>query len=78
MTQAVDIRDAMWQQVGPDMMLTGYLPSSAGLAALDEALSNLGRKTGSSGGGSESGAGVAASKDGGGGGGGGGGGRAVK
>lgn len=38
-SQAVNLVEASWQPVGPDLMLTGYLPSSGGLAALHSALS---------------------------------------
>lgn len=34
MTQALQLADVRWQQVGPDLMLTGYLPQSGGLHAL--------------------------------------------
>lgn len=34
MTQAVDVCDYQWRQVGPDLMMVGYLPASGGLAAL--------------------------------------------
>lgn len=34
MTQALQLADVRWQQVGPDLMLTGYLPQSGGLRAL--------------------------------------------
>ena len=34
MTQAVPLFEARWQVVGPDMLCSGYLPSSGGLHAL--------------------------------------------
>ncbi|KAK9807042.1 hypothetical protein WJX72_011769 [[Myrmecia] bisecta] len=40
MTQAVNLVDTHWQACGPDMLLTGYLPSSGGLHALEAALSS--------------------------------------
>lgn len=39
MTQALSIVDPQWKTSGPDMLLTGYLPTSGGLEALDAALS---------------------------------------
>ncbi|KAF6260871.1 dihydrofolate reductase-like domain-containing protein [Scenedesmus sp. NREL 46B-D3] len=39
MTQAVSLLEPAWKQVGPDLMMTGYLPSSGGLSALEQALS---------------------------------------
>lgn len=39
MTQALNIVEPHWQGIGPDMLLTGYLPASGGLEALDAALS---------------------------------------
>jgi diaminohydroxyphosphoribosylaminopyrimidine deaminase/5-amino-6-(5-phosphoribosylamino)uracil reductase len=33
---------AVWLQVGPDLMMTGFLPSSGGLSALEQALSFAG------------------------------------
>lgn len=38
MTQAVQLADTTWRQVGPDLMVEGYLPSSGGLAALESTL----------------------------------------
>ncbi|KAF5830101.1 hypothetical protein DUNSADRAFT_15039 [Dunaliella salina] len=38
MTQALEVAEAEWQQVGRDLMLTGYFPSSGGLRALERAL----------------------------------------
>ncbi|CAL5223291.1 g5780 [Coccomyxa viridis] len=38
MTQAINLVDSSWQVVGPDVLLTGYLPSSGGLLALQERL----------------------------------------
>ncbi|KAK9837095.1 hypothetical protein WJX81_002479 [Elliptochloris bilobata] len=38
MTQALSLADAVWQPVGPDMLLSGYLPASGGLAAVEAAL----------------------------------------
>ncbi|KAF8061418.1 hypothetical protein HT031_004509 [Scenedesmus sp. PABB004] len=49
MTQAVSLADPTWQQVGPDLMVTGYLPSSGGLAALEAALSYPGARGGAAG-----------------------------
>ena len=46
MTQAVNLVDPLWKQVGPDLMIQGYLPSSGGLLALESALSYPGRKQG--------------------------------
>lgn len=34
MTQALDLCDTHWRQVGPDLLMTGYLPCSGGLRAL--------------------------------------------
>ncbi len=34
MTQALQLADVQWQQVGTDLLLTGYLPQSGGLRAL--------------------------------------------
>ena len=34
MTQALVLAEVQWRQVGPDLMLTGYLPQSGGLRAL--------------------------------------------
>ena len=39
MTQSLNVIDPQWQGIGPDMLLTGYLPASGGLEALDAALS---------------------------------------
>ncbi|DBA99900.1 hypothetical protein WJX77_000507 [Trebouxia sp. C0004] len=39
MTQALTIIEPHWQGIGQDMLLTGYLPASGGLEALDAALS---------------------------------------
>ena len=39
MTQSLNIIEPHWQAVGPDMLLTGYLPASGGLEALDATLS---------------------------------------
>lgn len=39
MTQSLNVIEPQWQSVGPDMLLTGYLPASGGLEALDAALS---------------------------------------
>jgi len=39
MTQALSIIEPHWQGIGQDMLLTGYLPASGGLEALDAALS---------------------------------------
>ena len=39
MTQALSIIEPRWQGIGQDMLLTGYLPASGGLEALDAALS---------------------------------------
>ncbi|WIA34857.1 hypothetical protein OEZ86_013155 [Tetradesmus obliquus] len=39
MSQAVNLLESEWKQVGPDLMMTGYLPSSGGLSALEQALS---------------------------------------
>lgn len=39
MTQSLNIIEPQWQGSGPDMLLTGYLPASGGLEALDAALS---------------------------------------
>ena len=39
MTQSLNIIQPQWQGIGPDMLLTGYLPASGGLEALDAALS---------------------------------------
>eukprot|EP00210_Caulerpa_lentillifera_P001313 g1263.t1 len=41
MTQAVKISDLTLQQIGPDVMLTGYCPSSGGLMSLTESLMEL-------------------------------------
>ncbi|KAG2494143.1 hypothetical protein HYH03_007779 [Edaphochlamys debaryana] len=38
MTQAVELVDNTWSQVGPDLMMTGYMPSSGGLWALEATL----------------------------------------
>eukprot|EP00798_Chlamydomonas_sp_ICE-L_P030772 gene30772-35811_t len=38
MTQAVNVTSTQWQQVGPDLMLTGYLPTSGGPLALEAML----------------------------------------
>ncbi|GIL53284.1 hypothetical protein Vafri_8926 [Volvox africanus] len=38
MTQAVELVDTAWSQVGPDLMITGYMPSSGGLWALEATL----------------------------------------
>ena len=42
MTQAIELLDVSWQQSGPDLMMTGYLPNSRGLF-------NLIKETGPSG-----------------------------
>ncbi len=34
MTQALQLLETRWEPVGPDMLLTGYLPASGGLHAL--------------------------------------------
>lgn len=34
MTQALQLAEVQWQQCGPDLMLTGYMPQSGGLHAL--------------------------------------------
>ena len=39
MTQALNIIEPQWQGIGNDMLLTGYLPASGGLEALDATLS---------------------------------------
>ena len=39
MTQALNIVEPHWQASGPDMLLTGYLPTSGGLEARDATLS---------------------------------------
>lgn len=39
MTQSLNVIEPQWQGIGPDMLLTGYLPASGGLEALDAALS---------------------------------------
>lgn len=39
MTQALNVVEPRWQGIGPDMLLTGYLPASGGLEALDGTLS---------------------------------------
>jgi diaminohydroxyphosphoribosylaminopyrimidine deaminase/5-amino-6-(5-phosphoribosylamino)uracil reductase len=44
MTQASPLCDVTWRTVGPDLMATGYMPSSGGLLALEAALSRPGRK----------------------------------
>jgi hypothetical protein len=36
MTQAAPVAGTRWEQVGPDMLLTGYLPASGGVRALAE------------------------------------------
>ena len=33
MTQAIELVDTHWEQVGPDLLMTGFLPSSGGLAS---------------------------------------------
>lgn len=38
MTQAVPVSEATWKQVGPDLMITGYLPKSKSPRALAESL----------------------------------------
>ncbi|KXZ44943.1 hypothetical protein GPECTOR_60g720 [Gonium pectorale] len=38
MTQAVELVDTEWSQVGPDLMIQGYMPSSGGLWALEATL----------------------------------------
>eukprot|EP00891_Asterochloris_glomerata_P009033 jgi/Astpho2/9033/fgenesh1_pm.00133_%23_32_t len=38
MTQALQLVDVQWQPSGPDILMTGYLPSSGGLMALHTAL----------------------------------------
>ena len=40
MTQSLNVIEPQWQGIGPDMLLTGYLPASGGLEALDAALSD--------------------------------------
>lgn len=42
--QAVNLADATWKQVGPDLMMTGYLPSSGGLLTLERACSFAGNR----------------------------------
>lgn len=39
MTQAVNLVDTQWEPIGPDMLISGYLPSSGGLMALEASLS---------------------------------------
>ncbi|KAG1655585.1 hypothetical protein FOA52_005884 [Chlamydomonas sp. UWO 241] len=55
MTQAVSLGDVAWRMVGPDMLFTGFLPTSNGPHALEASLS--GPEAGSSGGGSSGGSG---------------------
>ncbi len=38
MTQALQLLETRWEAVGPDMLLTGYLPASGGLHALHSEL----------------------------------------
>eukprot|EP00884_Botryococcus_braunii_P000245 jgi/Botrbrau1/10220/Bobra.0362s0010.1 len=38
MTQALDLVDTKWMPSGPDMLLSGYLPASGGLEALEATL----------------------------------------
>ena len=38
MTQALQLLETRWEGVGPDMLLTGYLPASGGLHALHSEL----------------------------------------
>lgn len=38
MTQAVELVDTTWEQVGPDLMITGHMPSSGGVWALEATL----------------------------------------
>ena len=38
MTQALQLLETRWEGVGPDMLLTGYLPASGGLRALHSEL----------------------------------------
>ncbi|GAX84404.1 hypothetical protein CEUSTIGMA_g11826.t1 [Chlamydomonas eustigma] len=40
MTQALELHETQWSQVGPDLMLLGYLPISKGPLALHAALSD--------------------------------------
>jgi diaminohydroxyphosphoribosylaminopyrimidine deaminase/5-amino-6-(5-phosphoribosylamino)uracil reductase len=42
--QAVNLVDASWKQVGPDLMMTGYLPSSGGLLNLERSCSFRGNR----------------------------------
>ena len=42
MTQALQLVDVQWQPSGPDILMTGYLPSSGGLMALHTALAAAG------------------------------------
>jgi diaminohydroxyphosphoribosylaminopyrimidine deaminase/5-amino-6-(5-phosphoribosylamino)uracil reductase len=39
MTQAVQLEDVRWRQVGPDLMVVGFLPTSNGPMALEASLS---------------------------------------
>ena len=54
MTQALQLAEVQWQQCGPDLMLTGYMPQSGGLRALAAAAAaaDSGQDASSSGGGS--------------------------
>ena len=51
MTQALQLAEVQWQQCGPDLMLTGYMPQSGGLRALAAAAAaaDAGQESGSSG-----------------------------
>ena len=70
MTQALVLEDAAWCQVGPDMLLQGYLPQSGGLRGLAAATSGPGplppdgRGSGAEASGSSSGSGAGASSSG--------------
>jgi diaminohydroxyphosphoribosylaminopyrimidine deaminase/5-amino-6-(5-phosphoribosylamino)uracil reductase len=48
MTQALQLAEVKWQQTGPDLMLTGYLPQSGGLRALAAAAAAADASNGSS------------------------------
>jgi diaminohydroxyphosphoribosylaminopyrimidine deaminase/5-amino-6-(5-phosphoribosylamino)uracil reductase len=48
MTQALQLAEVKWQQTGPDLMLTGYLPQSGGLRALAAAAAVADASSGSS------------------------------
>ncbi|MEW5315496.1 MAG: hypothetical protein WDW38_006920 [Sanguina aurantia] len=50
MTQAVNLIDSTWQQVGSDLLLTGYMPSSGGLFHLASKLSESAAAAASGGG----------------------------